>query len=432
MNNRKQEAIDVLRSNWRDGYTIPSPYLYPFQWLWDSGFIALGYAHFDEAKAWSEIDHLFKGQWSNGLMPHIIFHKESDDYFPGPDIWKAHTFDHARTSPKTSGIIQPPVIGFILEELYHASEDKKGAEERIREWLPKLHRFHRHLHEERDPRREGLIYIRHNWESGLDNSPLWDKALERIEVSEQDLSSIRRDLKHIKADNRPSNLEYQKYIWLVELFVECEYDEAKIRKRCPFLIQDPVTNALLIKANESLYRLSVMLDEPVEDFKQWAENGKAAMNTRLWDEDTSNYLGYDLCSDELIHAPGNASFMAALYAGIPSEEQCRRIVARNLSSFNTHRYYLMPTVSPEEPAFEPRRYWRGPIWINTNWMLYRGLQHYGFDDWASRVKTDTLRLIEKYGIYEYFNPVKTETEGCGTSRFSWSAALYLDLLNSPR
>ena len=42
------EAIDVLDSNWKDGYTVPSPYLYPFQWLWDSGFIALGLSHYDE------------------------------------------------------------------------------------------------------------------------------------------------------------------------------------------------------------------------------------------------------------------------------------------------------------------------------------------------------------------------------------------------
>lgn len=430
MSNRKQEAVDILLSNWRGGYTIPSPFLYPFQWLWDSGFIALGYSHFDEAKAWSEIDHLFKGQWPNGFIPHIIFHQESDDYFPGPDIWKAHTFDHTRTLPKTSGITQPPVIGFILEELYKTSKDKENAKARIREWLPKLHRFHKYLYQERDPHKEGLIYIRHNWESGLDNSPFWDQALERIQVPDRDLSAIRRDLQHIKADNRPTDREYQKYLWLVELFIECEYKEVKIQEQCPFLIQDPVTNALLIKANESLYRLSTMLDEPMADFKQWAESGKAAMNAKLWDGDTNNYLGYDLYSNELIQAPNNASFMAALYAGIPSETQSTLIVEHHLKPFDTNRYYLMPTVSPNDRIFEPKRYWRGPIWINTNWMLYHGLQLYGFDEWSERVKADTIHLIEEYGFYEYFNPIKERAQGCGTSRFSWSAALYLDLLNS--
>lgn len=97
---RLEEAQEVLLANWRDGYTIPSPLLYPFQWLWDSGFIALGYAHFDEDKAWSEINALFKGQWNNGFLPHIIFHQESDQYYPGPDVWQTHTLDKAPTSPK--------------------------------------------------------------------------------------------------------------------------------------------------------------------------------------------------------------------------------------------------------------------------------------------------------------------------------------------
>ena len=38
-------ATATLDRNWRDGYTLPSPNLYPFQWNWDAGFIALGLAY---------------------------------------------------------------------------------------------------------------------------------------------------------------------------------------------------------------------------------------------------------------------------------------------------------------------------------------------------------------------------------------------------
>ncbi len=81
-----EQAKKVLEKNWQDGFTIPCEGLYPFQWNWDSGFIALGWAHIDMEKAKSELRYLLSGQWSNGFLPHIIFHNESETYFPGPEV----------------------------------------------------------------------------------------------------------------------------------------------------------------------------------------------------------------------------------------------------------------------------------------------------------------------------------------------------------
>ena len=40
-------AKKVLLGNKKKGYTLPTNNkLYPAQWNWDSGFIALGYSHF--------------------------------------------------------------------------------------------------------------------------------------------------------------------------------------------------------------------------------------------------------------------------------------------------------------------------------------------------------------------------------------------------
>jgi len=425
----EHQAKEVLLSNWRGGYTIPSPYLYPFQWLWDSGFIALGYSYFDEEKAWSELEYLFKGQWKNGLMPHIIFHQESDDYFPGPDIWQAHLFEHSRQSPKTSGIIQPPIIGFILEELYKNASDKNKATERVKKWLPRLHAFHKHLYDQRDPYDEGLIYIRHAWESGLDNSPLWDEALSRIDIPEEDMSTIRRDLTHIEAADRPTNREYQKYLWLVHLFSENGYDEAKIREKCPFLIQDPITNALLIKSNDALFRLSEAVGESMHDFKHWAIRGRKVMNEKLWAPEKKTYYGFDLATHERISAPSNAGFMVPLFGKIPDQERADAIIRKYFSDFDNHTFFMFPTLFPDDPRFEPRRYWRGPVWINTNWMLYLGLRQYGYDMRANRIRSDIYSLIENHGFFEYYNPSKKEPSGHGTNQFSWTAALYLDLLH---
>ncbi|NNE01883.1 MAG: glycoside hydrolase, partial [Eudoraea sp.] len=115
-----KKAKEVLEKNWQDGFTIPCEGLYPFQWNWDSGFIALGWAHIDMDKAKSELRYLLSGQWSNGFLPHIIFHNESETYFPGPEVHKSSLSPFA-SKLKTSGITQPPVLGFVLEEVYEIS-----------------------------------------------------------------------------------------------------------------------------------------------------------------------------------------------------------------------------------------------------------------------------------------------------------------------
>ena len=111
-------AKKVLDNNCQEGgFTIPSKGLYPFQWKWDSGFIALGYAHYNVHRAKREIKTLLDAQWENGFIPHIIFHNDSDTYFPGPDFHKSHLHPKASKKFRSTGMTQPPVTGFVLQRL---------------------------------------------------------------------------------------------------------------------------------------------------------------------------------------------------------------------------------------------------------------------------------------------------------------------------
>ncbi|MDC1320232.1 hypothetical protein N8Y41_01830 [bacterium] len=83
----KQLAIDTLAKNDRGGFTIPTAGLYPYQWNWDSAFVALGIATYDMDRAWSEITKLIDGQWPDGMIPSIIFRSDDPSYFPGPSRW---------------------------------------------------------------------------------------------------------------------------------------------------------------------------------------------------------------------------------------------------------------------------------------------------------------------------------------------------------
>jgi glycogen debranching enzyme len=84
-------------------------------------------------------------------------------------------------------------------------------------------------------------------------------------------------------------------------------------------------------------------------------------------------------------------------------------------------------VSKPSPDFDPRRYWRGPVWVNVNWFLVRGLERLGLTEEAEALRGLTLRLVEASGSSEYYHP--STGEPLGSPEFSWSAALTLDLLH---
>ncbi|TIT84858.1 MAG: hypothetical protein E5W55_33585, partial [Mesorhizobium sp.] len=124
-------AVEVLKENDHGDYTIPTKGLYPFQWNWDSCLTALGLAHYDEARAWTEIETLFAHQWPDGMVPHIVFHVWNDGYFPGPEVWRTGR------PTATSGITQPAVAGFAVRRLFDRARDRKLAVERACRLLPK-------------------------------------------------------------------------------------------------------------------------------------------------------------------------------------------------------------------------------------------------------------------------------------------------------
>ena len=103
-----EQARDVLRKNDKGGYTLPTHGLYPYQWNWDSAFAAWGFTTFDSDRGWTELETLMSGQWEDGMLPHILFHRVDPGYFPGPDVWQG------RGPIPSSGISQPPVAATFM------------------------------------------------------------------------------------------------------------------------------------------------------------------------------------------------------------------------------------------------------------------------------------------------------------------------------
>jgi glycogen debranching enzyme len=78
--------------------------------------------------------------------------------------------------------------------------------------------------------------------------------------------------------------------------------------------------------------------------------------------------------------------------------------------------------------FDAQRYWRGPTWLNTSWLVWRGLRVHGLDDMAEKLAAAMLQLAHTSGFREYFDP--HTRSGHGTREFGWSAALVLDVLEA--
>src|SRR3989337_1237269 len=124
-----------------------------------------------------------------------------------------------------------------------------------------------------------------------------------------------------------------------------------------------------------------------------------------------------------------------LYAGLASLDQAERLTRDHW--LNPVEYAPVPATpyritppSRSEPAWEPRRYWRGPIWIIMNWLLTRGLACYGYQDLAEELRHHSLELVSRSGFREYYDT--RDGSGCGSPDFSWSAALTFELAHSIR
>ena len=427
-----EKAKRILNDNWTGSSTRPSQTLYPHQWNWDSGFIAIGRSHYDTPRAIVEIETLFDAQWSNGMLPQIVFNpKELGHYFPEPDFWQTERSPDAPTGKLTSGITMPPVHAIAAERIYRNASRPRDAVPFLDRIYPKLLALHDYLYRERDPGGEGLVYIRHPWESGIDNSPTWDMPLRRMDFDKARLPQYtRRDLRPgIDTKMRPSDDDYDGYVYLIDLFRQCDYDEFRIRKTCPFLIQDPLFNSILCRANESLARIAEIIEESPAIPQSWAKKTAAAIREKLWHEENGIFDAYDLVSRRLIEVDTAAGFMP-LYGGAASREQAKRLYHRlnscSFCSLHQGNCFTIPNYDTHKEDFDRSNYWRGPIWININWMLAQGLRRYGYTLKADSLQKDLLQLPIRFSFYEYFDSF--DGKGYGSDNFSWTAALFIDLV----
>ena len=293
-------AAYLLRGNDLGVMTTAAPLLYPHMWSWDAAFVSIGLAPLSVERAVVELDTLLSAQWRNGMIPHIVFANGVDGYFPGPARWATSALAvNAPRNRHTSGITQPPVHAIAVQRILdHARTRGRSTRAVAEAFLDRrwddLVRWHRWLADARDQKSHGRVTLYHGWESGMDNSPRWDSAYANVvpgtvpEYQREDNAIV------TDASQRPSDVEYDRYLWLLEEMKSARYDDELLPKVMSFAVEDVFVSAILSVACTVLAEIGEDYKRPQRRRPRSVRVGRAVPAGRHRDDRRKNRCGKGL------------------------------------------------------------------------------------------------------------------------------------------
>jgi hypothetical protein len=378
----------TLRQNWREGlrdsddarfsYTCPSPGHYPWQWYWDSCFTAISWRRFDRERSRRELESLLAAQREDGFIGHTIFWETPLSGF--------RRLTYNVTSPRAlmTSSIQPPALAWAWRIAVGDPAE-----------VPAIRRHHEWLATHRDRDGDGLIWIVQPDESGLDSSTQFDSIWGR------------------RAHGLPG------FVLLVRRNRRLGYDLRRIDAAGGPVCCEVMTNVLY-----NLSRLALGLPSLTGTIVE-----------RMYDERAGLFRPIARPEPSDPAAVTWAALAPLALTDLP-EQIGRQLVEQHL--LDPARFWLPyppPSVSAADPSFtlsdrsvlpHNHRYWRGPTWINSAWLLWLGLVRLGYDAPASELAAKVAEMLTAQGLREYYNPYTGA--GMGAVDFAWSS-LAMELLD---
>ncbi len=285
---------------------------------------------------------------------------------------------HAVGSDEYYKDTQPPVMAWAVWRLYLAGHDRAY----LAYAYPILKNYNRWLYANRRLP-GGLFFWVHPYESGMDNSPRFSNANVTRIADMKDLAAI--DL-----------------------------------------------SSYLVLQNATLAAMARELGLPDDEklFTERAEALKKLINDNLWDEADGLYYDRDLKGGKPIRVKSVASLLP-LFCAVPDAARAQRLRGHIMDPAEFNTPMPLPSVARDDPAFG-KDMWRGPVWINTAYMVVLGLDDYGYHDEAAeiafRIVDGVYRNYRLSGnIYEYFDP-----DHDGVSELGRKNSLYKKLTHNDK
>jgi glucosylglycerate hydrolase len=347
------DARQLLEASWRPdaagGYCVPNATVYPWQWLWDSCFHAVVWAHLGDERAIGELRSALSAQADDGFVPHLRY---ADGSSPHAELWGG---------PAASSITQPPMYGHAVAQLVRLRMPPDDeVVERSRRGLEFLLRRRR-----RSP--AGLVEICHPWESGCDDSPRWDDAMPGERTPEA------------------------RYEWKGALVPSIVRSAAGTPLHNPAFAVGSVGFSALVAWN-ALELADVISDESLQ---RDAQEVAGALRDR-WDPELATWVD----DGPTVSGSGRVRTLDAL---LPALLHPRPEVFSALLQPDAYGAPYGPRgVHAGEPSYEPAAYWRGSAWPQLTYLLWVAATSSGSDEARSALARSIVAGVERSGYAEHW------------------------------
>jgi hypothetical protein len=176
-------------------------------------------------------------------------------------------------------------------------------------------------------------------------------------------------------------------------------------------------NCMMVMEAKSLEQMAVILGKS-DEAKSWKTDHQTRnrlINETFWDEENGFFYNVnksdnsftfkspdDLKRDEII------GFLP-LWAGVVDDERAQKLVAKLTDPNQFWRKYGIPSLSAQDSYYNDKGYWNGPVWVEWNYLIFRGLQDYGYREEAAEL-TDRIsavmisQLKQNHNLWEFHSP----------------------------
>ena len=190
------------------------------------------------------------------------------------------------------------------------------------------------------------------------------------------------------------------------------------------------------------------LHDEAERWSEWHKRLNKKINERLWNEKQAFYFDYDVSRNCMLDVMACSGFLP-LICGAASSMQAQ-LLAEHLYNPKTFGTPLpVPSIAVASEKFYSKDMWRGPTWMNLNWLIAYGFRRYNMNHVADMIIEKSIREIEKmylkYGTFFEFYDDRREVDPPNLYRkankqpdsyhqafhdYGWTATLYIDMILS--